>query len=517
VKTPPFICLVACLLASARAGDAPAPKPGEGNFIERFEALPAERRPEEAVKIAASLESKSPGMGLAWAGTLQVPELRAKALDGVVCGSTLEKPAALVKMIVELPVVLRTGPGTELFGKLADIDIERAFDEALAVSDPQFASWMISEILNRWDRLRPLPVEKLNKLSDPHFASVRAQIIRSVAEKMAGEDATEFPEDIFEHLKDPVDRNMFLGTFANRLCNTKPRLALALLKRVPAADRRTEDISQVCGAVANEAPVEALATAEEGKGGAPSTAAAESTCRKVAAAYPEVAAEWLANHRSLPGYRDLLTRLGTGWQEMDAQVALNWAATLETADRVAVIAAMATQAKPFYPPQAANKLGPLVSLRPDDNFLADDCRFVVNAWAQSDPTGAAAWLGTLVPGKISERAAAPLFERWCKDSGDLAPCVRWIESLPAGDRRDRIIPAFATCAANYDPALAFKYASAVPSSAAADSALVVSANAWLKSDPEAARKAIETSNLAPKKKAELLGNNSLLPGSFRYH
>ncbi|MGC4015557.1 MAG: hypothetical protein QM755_13715 [Luteolibacter sp.] len=443
MKIPIFICGFALILAIATAEESVAPRLDPEDFIGRFEALPAAKRLEGVVPIARLFAVKDPDAALLWAKSLTDVGERAAALNGVACGSKLDRPGALVKAVCELPLKEQGEVARGLFSKLADIDLGRALDEALAVSDPQIAARLVDDIFSSWEKVWSLPVEKVNGVSAVHLAPVRIRIVQSFARKWSEvADESETLDGALALIRDPADRNTFMGGVANHWSYSYPRAALVLLKRIPAAERSREDVSRVCNAAAAVVPAEALAVVLESPN-VPSKGRGEDILQHVFGAAaehdPDGAMKWLREHPDVPGHRAMVVTLAKCWAHLDSKTTLGWAATLAEDERVAALATAAVIPDSFYPPYVAAQIGPLITAaHADEAELQDSAYKVANEWAGSDPVATAAWISQFAPGKAQDRAVVGLMERWCRGLGETAAAARWVGSLSDPVARDRV-------------------------------------------------------------------------------
>jgi hypothetical protein len=125
-------------------------------------------------------------------------------------------------------------------------------------------------------------------------------------------------------------------------------------------------------------------------------------------------------------------------------------------------------------------------------------------WGFSDPAGATKWAATLPPGE-GQQTLAETVGLWAQQ--DLPAGAEWLGSYE-GAGRDQAVDNFILTVAAKDPAGALTWAATISDPKTRVSAEQRLASEWLKRDPPAARKWIESSSLPAEEKSRLLAPSS---------
>ena len=89
-------------------------------------------------------------------------------------------------------------------------------------------------------------------------------------------------------------------------------------------------------------------------------------------------------------------------------------------------------------------------------------------------------------------------------NNDLTAATAWVQSLPAGAAKDRVLSSASYSIVNNDPAVAIQWVSSIGDEKMRASQLENLASNWLRQDQTAAAQWISSSNLSADVKARLL-------------
>jgi hypothetical protein len=117
-------------------------------------------------------------------------------------------------------------------------------------------------------------------------------------------------------------------------------------------------------------------------------------------------------------------------------------------------------------------------------------------WAAHDPEAAAQWAAALSDPAHRESAIGSLAGRWAQS--DSYEASQWIASLSPGPERDTASWALVNVIAKSEPDSAWTWAQSIADPGRRLASLGTALDGWRARDPEGARRAVETSSLAPR-------------------
>ncbi len=132
---------------------------------------------------------------------------------------------------------------------------------------------------------------------------------------------------------------------------------------------------------------------------------------------------------------------------------------------------------------------------------------LVSRVARDDPAGTATWVQTLPAGEGRERAMTELINRWSDQ--DLAGAAAFLNQYPPSPETDGARQRLAETAVRNDPQSAIAWAGSITREDQRFEALSSVVRRWFRSDADAARAWLHNSELAPEARARLLGIREL--------
>jgi hypothetical protein len=146
-------------------------------------------------------------------------------------------------------------------------------------------------------------------------------------------------------------------------------------------------------------------------------------------------------------------------------------------------------------PVSAGKLA--VQSLPPGRIQNDAVIGVLQRWAQSDPTAAAAWVSNFPEGELGDTAMDNLVKLWTdKDAGAVG---EWLGNLPEGPRRDVACAAYVEKLAPQEPQVAALWIARISDETIREQSLRNLAEVWRVADPAAAQNWIAHNEAATQK------------------
>lgn len=289
------------------------------------------------------------------------------------------------------------------------------------------------------------------------------------------------------------------GAFVEHLKDEKPDAAANLVVGLTAAGQvQTNLLGQVLPQWAQMDLKNALAWVQQLPPGSAQTAAL------IHLSYTWIEADAFgaaAFARDLPpGNEQFLAALVSQWSQKDQRAVVEWSQQLAEGpakERVLInLASVLAQIDPRGAAESALRL-------PPGEAQQDAIVSVVSGWAANDPAAAAQWIADFPAGRLREYAIENVAQSWIKT--DPVAAVNWLKRLPATER-DTGIHAVAGSLVDSFPDLALQLAVGISAHALRERQIQRAAQAWLATDPAAARTWIEQSNLPAAVKQRLLSN-----------
>jgi hypothetical protein len=212
---------------------------------------------------------------------------------------------------------------------------------------------------------------------------------------------------------------------------------------------------------------------------------------------PIAAATWALRDERPSTQREYLHRIMFRWDDHSA--AVRWAQAIQDEDtRSLAIEVVAHHMAETEPDLAAALLEQLPERNRD--YLP---AHITEQWAKNDPDGAAAWAITLPEGESRGRALQKVID--AKMGSGIADVAAWLETLPAGGSRDTAVDYFSNLTRSIDPVGTLAWTLTIADDWKRRGAIARTVEAWRETDPEAARRWIEsTDTLPPETKKKLL-------------
>lgn len=129
---------------------------------------------------------------------------------------------------------------------------------------------------------------------------------------------------------------------------------------------------------------------------------------------------------------------------------------------------------------------------------------ISGSWAHYDPEGAGIWLSEQAEGDQRSNAMQNLVDTWA--DYDLGGAAEFVQTLPQGTERDGVVSRLISDMRNSHPEEALAWAESISGEAHRISSIRSVANAWKTRDPDAARAAIQATNLPDEAKENILRN-----------
>ena len=351
---------------------------------------------------------------------------------------------------------------------------------------------MIEDLFRFWSERDPRA--SMDAVLDLPSRSLRAEFFRNALGAVELREP-EALQGIADRLPEGSEKQQVVARLAKRLTRTDARAALAMAESIAGSEGRTEALKQLAESADFSGLAELRGEAAKLFRRADREAAEDGIVKAWAQMEPVAAATWALSAEDSDHRAQLLTNALDKWS--DPAAAIRWTQTIsdEYLQSIALAAAL-SQAARTDPLLALGSLDQLpLPKRPSAT------REIALTWAATDPAGACSW-ATQLP-DMDDHLMADLV-RARLDFG-FAETAAWLDTLPAGTRRDAAVQQFSESTRFNDPQAALAWALTIAKPDDRESAIERVVETWRETDADSARRWIESTDaLAPEIKKRLL-------------
>ena len=436
-----------------------------------------EHRNRALSQLANTWAERDPDAALAWSTGLANVAERHSAVQSVLFELARQDPAKALGMLKSRGVEEhRNTLVSAIAGSMARTDFDGALQFALGqetFADKSSALSSVTSDLTRAqaDQLmalaKTLPVnlakgiyesriwemsynepERLNEWIDQiPVASIRETVMKRAAESLTWR-SPEKARELFEKLQPSAQEPNLAARIAQGIAESDPKGAAEWAAGMENVALRKEALSSVVGSWANRDP--------------------------------EGAKEYIKSIENPDVRRDTMASLTQGMAWRSLKEAEEWALNLEGSDRSAALSSVVTSAATSDPEHApelyesfANGLDGEDANRSEYHQIAST---VANQMAQTEPTRAVEWLGTLPDGKARDEAMGGLAAAWA--SYDPYSTSAWLQQQEPGSGRDIAAGKLISTIARDDPESAWQWATAIGEASRRREAAATVIEAW---------------------------------------
>lgn len=350
-------------------------------------------------------------------------------------------------------------------------------------------------LLNRW--MEEDLEGALDYMANLDLGAGTDAIMREAGQHAVFED----PQRVFQWALNEnrgATRDWILGSAISYLAHNDPVAAAELVTQLPFGETYTEAVSGVAHSWAQHDPGAAWQWANTLPAGREREIALYISSHQFARVDPEGALAYAMNLRDASDRNAFFDAIASHRATVDPRATLDWVATLppDAVDsaRENALAAWA-RAKP-------KETAAYFAAQPDVSISSKVGMAIADEWARRDSPGAAAWALTLSEGETRVSAVRVATREWLRQAPYAASA--WIAELPASEARDVAVGNIVERIAPSDPASAFSWATSVQRENRRKHWTEQATDAWRERDADAARLAIEASDLPESEKANLL-------------
>ena len=324
--------------------------------------------------------------------------------------------------------------------------------------------------------------------------SIRAEFFRDTLQRVERREP-EALQGIADRLPEGSEKQQVVALLAKRLARTDARAAFEMAKNIVGSDSRIDALKQLAESADFSRLAELRDEAAKLSRRGDREAAEDGIAKAWAQIDPAAAADWALTAKDPEHRTQLLRNALDKWSDPAAM--LQWAQAIpdEYLQSIALEAAL-SQAARTEPLLAAGYLDRLpVNKRPSAAYE------IAVKWAETDSASACSWAMRLPD--LDEHLMPKLVEVRLKFG--ISETAAWLDTLPAGNRRDAAVEQFSESTRFNDPQAALAWALTIAKPGDRESAIERVAEAWRETDGDAAQRWIESTDaLSPERKKRLL-------------
>jgi hypothetical protein len=420
------------------------------------EILSCPVRQQTFVAIAETWGETAPLAALAWAGSLTNSKTKRSILTAVTGRWAAVDPQAAAAYVLPLPDSrARNDAIARIAGRWASNDVTAALawvrqlpdgpTKNQAIEGLRTHSWAPQDLPGMVAYAEALPV-----------GTAKDKLVEIVGQQLTRQN----PEEALRWVRSQLTGralNRTLDFMVSILNWENPQQAAAIITSMPAGAERDSRINQTAASLAKQDLAAAIAWANQ----LPESSAIKQAWQGIAKQWAkddlEAAAEYAVKLPAGVRQNALVEQVTTTWWQSDPPAALRWAQALTAGDRrtLAVFS-------------------------------------VVSSWSAEEPEAAAAWVVKCPEGELRDLSMGGVVSRWART--DPAAAGEWLKTFPAGKSRDWGVENFMLNSSNY-PEYAAAAVTLISDAKQRNLCIENLARQWLRSDPEAARKWLDTLDL----------------------
>ncbi len=434
---------------------------------------------------------------LAYAQKLPVSTRRQNALEAVVAEWAKQDDAAAFAWVAGQPPSLRNQQlvRSMLLG-LAERNPAKAFTLAQSVKSHQRE--LRNAVLQTWSETDPAAAAAALTLLAEKDSGTLAQV--------AGNWALRDPEAALAWVKslpgaNPLDYH--LDRFVEVLARAHSDLAMDFANAFPDGTTRATVIRRIAGCRAAIDLESARAWVEQLPEGYAKKQASEELWQAKVEADPRAAIEEISRNANVAARDELISLAARDWSFADPSAACAWAATVPYDQGWHALVGSFGGWVQESPDTARAFTANLPAGKARDYCVGEVLRKV----AADDPQAAFDWANQQVTGQALDTSLGTIAAVWAQT--DPVATGLWVDSLPAGETRDRVVCDYAKALSFiYDAGTAMSWAQSIANENRRVEATAEAAGAWIaeegETNGEAIREWIEHAQLSPEAKGEIL-------------
>jgi hypothetical protein len=431
-----------------------AEKDPQASAAKAAEVLTGPARQRALMAIAETWAETAPLAALAWADSLTDGQTKRFILI-VVTGQWAEvDPQAAATYVLPLPDGrARNDAIVAIAGGWASNDVTAALAWVRQLPDGPAKKQAFSRLRYRW-ATQDLP-DMMAYAETLPAGTTKDELVQTAAQQLACQN----PEEGLRWVRSQLTGsalNSTLQSMASQLTGENPAQAAAFVASMPAGAERDKLINRTASSLASRDPVAAIAWADK----LPESRTLEQAWQAIAQHWAkddfQAAADYVLKLPAGVRQSALVKQVATAWSQNDPQAALRWAQALPAGEcqTLAVVA-------------------------------------VVSSWSEEEPEAAAAWVLKCPEDGLRGLSISGVVSCWTRT--DPAAACEWLKTLPEGKTRDQGVKAFMLNSFNYPDAVAA--VNLISDANQRNLCIENLARQWLRSDPEAARKWLDTLDL----------------------
>ena len=293
------------------------------------------------------------------------------------------------------------------------------------------------------------------------------------------------------NLDSPLARDTAIGQIFNTWSSTDPMLASGAINALPLGSAQTVATTAVAKNFIKGNPDAALKWAE-GLTGPLQAAATREIVNDWSVADPAATAAWILKQPSQQTRNEAMRQLAGNWVARDPGTAFDYAQSISDPSLRTEFMQSAMQRFSSMDPLAAANWLSSEPARPHADALVGG---VSSRWAAFDPGAASNWAASFSDPTLRGKAVSAVSSSWAQSNP--AAAAQWIGSIGEAKTRDTATVAFSVQMAKSDPANAAQWATRISDPARRSSSIQRIVGDWKKTDPNAARLFVQSSNALP--------------------
>ena len=419
------------------------------------EILTCPVRQQTFVAIAETWGETAPLAALAWASSLTNSKTKRSILTAVTGRWAAVDPQAAAAYVLPLPDSrARNDAIAAIAGRWASNDVTAALAWVRQLPDGPTKNQTIEGLRTHSWAPQDLPGMVAYAEALP-VGTAKDKLVEIVGQQLTRQN----PEEALRWVRSQLTGralNRTLDFMVSILNWENPQQAAAIITSMPAGAEHDRRINQTAASLAKQDLAAAIAWADQ----LPESRAQQAwqgIAKQWAMDDPTAAADYALKLTAGVRQNALVEQVATTWWQSDPPAALRWAQALPAGDRrtLAVFS-------------------------------------VVSSWSAEEPEAAAAWVVKCPEGELRDLSMGGVVSRWART--DPAAAGEWLKTFPAGKSRDWGVGKFMLNSSNY-PEYAAAAVTLISDARQRNLCIENLARQWLRSDPEAARKWLDTLDL----------------------
>ena len=465
--------------------------------------LPSYLRKEAVGKVSAIWANKDPRVALSWAISLEEGEVRTNAIVGVAKGMATSDYEGAMKIVSTLEGYAKRDATKAVFRSLAKIDFTGAVAKLRNLPTQRERSLALSGLLSGKSQNggESVSVAEISELLGATTGGGKDELLRMMAYRTPNLSATEY-DQLLGGLS-PADRKEFFSNSYYKFCSMPPDDAMELIKDLGDSNLLGFDSYDAIEILSNSAPSAVLKYLSDQEISGPNLRLMSNAIANLKDGVVDEGLKYLDHFPEGYNRTIVIQRIASAWAGRNSEQAIEWANSLEGADAQSAMIEVVESLSSMDARATIPRLSELIESGP--SYPSDELKSLITTLGRNlviqDSAAAIDWLEHLEPGPVYQQAFSSVATQWIKN--DFESACRWIDSIPAGEQRDRGVKEVIFELQSSSPEAAFEWAQTISDEDTRLITMKSSLNNLLRRKPHMAQEIIAKAELEPKERERL--------------